>query len=392
MKIDELSFERKRYLVDEIVAKKRGELDLDWGELVQKYRLDCNPDTLRKAGVGVQLACDVYLNNGNENQNYIERQKLLDIRRDINKNLRELSRTELICESICKAIKSLPEVKIKRYSAHSFDAENAKRELVVGVGDFHYGAKFCVRGLYEEEINRYDSCVFEERMNVLLTHIDDILKKENPNQITVMIVGDMIEGLIRQNQVQRLEYGVIESTINLSEFLSQWLVSLEEISQIPIRVYGVRGNHGEIRPLGSKAGQFPEENMERIVMRYLWARFKNNEWILVSDDAPITQMVDVCGYQFLLTHGQNINIETMARDSVNLYNKPIDAFMVGHLHKNQTFQSGIMSGTNVYVDRVPSLCGIDPYAQSRGYNGKPGAIAMVIEKGYGRRCVYPIQL
>ena len=392
MKINELSFERKRNLVDEIIAKKNGVLDEDWAELVQKYRLDCNPDTLRKAGVGVQLACDVFLNNSNENQNYIERQKLFDIRREINKNLRELSRTELICESICGAIKSLPEIKLKKYCARSFDIENAERELVIGIGDFHYGAKFCVHGLYGEEINRFNSDVFEERMSALLAHIDDILKKEHLNQITVMIVGDMIEGLIRQNQVQRLEYGVIESTIKLGEFLSQWFTRLEEISEMPIRVYAVRGNHGEIRPLGSKAGQFPEENMERIVMRYLWARLKNNGYIFVTDDAPITQMVDVCGYQFMLTHGQGINIETMARDSVNLYNKPIDAFMVGHLHKSQTFQSGVMSGTNVYVDRVPSLCGVDPYAQSCGYGGKPGAIAMVIECGYGRRCVYPIQL
>lgn len=132
--------------------------------------------------------------------------------------------------------------------------------------------------------------------------------------------------------------------------------------------------------------------MERIVMHYLCARFENNEWIDVSDDAPLMQMVDVCGYQFMLMHGQNINIESVARDSVNLYNKPIDAFMVGHLHKGQTFQSGIINGANVYVERVPSLCGIDPYAQRLGCGGQPGATAILMEKGYGRRCVYPIQL
>ena len=113
----------------------------------------------------------------------------------------------------------------------------------------------------------------------------------------------------------------------------------------------------------------PEENMERIVMHYLRARFEDESLVwIVENDAPITMMVDVCGYQFMLTHGQGVNIESMARDSVNLYNKPIDVFMVGHLHKGQTFQSGIMQNSNVYVERVPSICGIDPYAQSKGYD------------------------
>lgn len=392
MKIQELSFERKRNLVGEIVAKKNGDLDQDWSELVQNYGLDCNPDTLRKAGVGVQLACDVFADSGTENQDYVERQKLFDLRRDIKKSLRELSRTELICESICNAIKTLPEIKIERCHTSSFDAKKAQRELVVGVGDFHYGAEYTVYGLYGEEINRYNSCIFEIRMAKLLDSISDILKKENPEQITIMIVGDVQEGLIRQSQLQRLEYGVIESTMRLSEFLAQWLAQLEEISQIPIRVYAVRGNHGEIRPLGSKAGQFPEENMERIVMHYLRARFEEHGCIWVASDAPMKQMIDVCGYQFMLAHGQNINIESMARDSVNLYNTKIDAFVVGHLHKNQTFQSGIINGANVYVERIPSICGVDPYAQNLGYGGQPGATAIIIEKGYGRRCVYPIQL
>ena len=55
-------------------------------------------------------------------------------------------------------------------------------------------------------------------------------------------------------------------------------------------------------------------------------------------------------------------------------------------------KSGIMNGTNIYVERVPSLCGVDPYAQSLGYGGQPGATIILMEEGYGRRCVYPIIL
>ena len=128
-------------------------------------------------------------------------------------------------------------------------------------------------------------------------------------------------------------------------------------------------------------------------MHYLYARFIDQQWITIgTNDAPMTQVVDVCGYQFLLTHGEHTNIQSLAKDSVNLYRKPIDTFMVGHLHKNQMFVSGIMPESNIHVERVPSICGTDPYAQSQGYSAVAGATAILIEEGYGYRCIYPIVL
>ena len=133
--------------------------------------------------------------------------------------------------------------------------------------------------------------------------------------------------------------------------------------------------------------------MERIVMHYLHERFRDHATISVPDnDCPQTRVVDVCNHRFLLTHAQNVDVVNMARDSVTLYHRPIDVFMVGHLHKEQTFLSGIRRGSNVLVERVPSLCGMDPYAQSKGYGAQPGATAILMEPVYGRRCVYPIHL
>lgn len=396
--IEQLDSMEKWELVQEILDKKTGNSDMDWSEIVSTFDLECSPETLRKAGVGVKLASDAGMKfmpeqKDDVDRNFMERQKMYDIQRGIRKDMRELSRTELLCEQIREAIQNMPEIKLKKFYTGEPKMDKTKRELVVGMGDFHYGADFTVNGLYGEQLNWYNSYVFEKRMASLLTEIVKIANKEKPEQITIMMVGDLLEGMLRQSQLQRLEYGVVESAMRLSETLVEWLADLEERVQLPLRVYAVRGNHGEIRPLGSKAGQFPEENMERIVMHYLRARFKDDSWVwIVDDDAPAHQMIDVCGYTFMLTHGQGVNIETLARDSVNLYNKPIDIFMIGHLHKGQTFQSGIMTGTNIYVERVPSLCGVDPYAQSLGYGGQPGATIILMEEGYGRRCVYPIIL
>ena len=382
-------------LVREILDKKDGNNEKQWADITRDYDLECSPEVLRKLSAGIKFADDAGMAFTLQDQqgidkNFVERQKLYDIQKKIRKDMREISRSELICESIEKAIASLPEIKINsKLPEHG----TFKRDVVLGIGDFHYGADYQVTGLYGEIINKYNSSVFEKRMEELLSKIREIVYKESPEQLTILIAGDMLDGLLRTSQLQRLEYGVIESAMKLSEFLTQWLVSLEEKIIIPIRVYSVRGNHGEIRPLGTKAGQFPEENIERMIMHYLFARFKNNEYVkIMYNDAPMVQIVDVYGYRILLTHGQDSNIESMAKDCVNLYGKSIDMFMVGHLHKSQSFVSGIMPESNIRVERIPSICGIDPYAQSKGYGALPGATVILVEKDYGVKCLYPVVL
>lgn len=397
--VESLNIKEKADLVQEVLDKKNGVLDKDWCDMVMDYDLDCSPETLRKAGVGVKLASDSGMcfpsgiaGTHDAMDGYVERQKLYDLQREIRKDLREQSRSELIRETIRNAITMLPEIQVDS-SVKRADEKEMNRELVVGIGDFHYGAKFDVRGLYDEIINCYDTDIFMERMETLREEICKIADMHHPEIITVMIVGDMLDGLLRASQISRLEYGVVDSAMFLSEYLCQWLASLNKSTKLPVRMYAVRGNHGEIRPLGSKAGQFPEENMERVVMHFIYERFKDSASVLVFDsDAPMVKMVDVLGYNFLMIHGQGNDIENIARDHQTLYNEKIDVFLVGHLHKSQTFTAGFGKNGNVLIERVPSLCGIDPYAQSKGYGSPPGATVIVMEKGYGRRCVYPIVL
>ena len=110
--IEQLDVKEKQMLVQEMLDKKNGNYDKDWGEIVSDYDLECSPDTLRKAGVGVKLASDAGMNFDAEaaeaiDRNFVERQKMYDIQRGIRKDMREFSRTELICETIREAIKKL---------------------------------------------------------------------------------------------------------------------------------------------------------------------------------------------------------------------------------------------------------------------------------------------
>ena len=384
--LEELSKEEQRDLVKQIVRKKRGLSDEDWSEICEQYALNLNTETLRKAGVGIKLAADAGLLG--EESGYIERQKLRDLSRQVNAAYRTESRSELLREAITDAVKHLPPINVAPWTVSR--GEDSKT-LVLALGDFHYGADIHVEGLRGETINQYNDKVFEERMAKLLYETAAILEKEDINKVEVLLVGGLLDGMIHQSSLMRLQYGVVESTIRLSEFLAAWIAELSHFASVG--VHAALGNHSEIRPLKAKAREFEDENLEKIIMWYLASRLDGHKNISVDGECKSRCLVEVEGFNFLIVHGDGAkNLAGISESTINLYSEPIDYFVCGHLHKEQEYTVGVSDGGNSVVIRVPSLCGIDRYAQSKGYGGTPGATAMVIEKDYGRRCVYPIKL
>lgn len=379
-----------------IAQKKAGVIDTDWAEICEDFDLDINAETLRKAGVGIKLADDASMLRREEDgvssmsDGYVDRQKLRDLTRQVNKTYRSEARSELLREAIADEIRRLPRLAVVNKNVRGTKTEG-ERSLVLALGDFHYGAEIEVKGLRGETLNRYDHTVFEKRMEDILEQTVSILEKEGLDTVHVFLVGDLIDGMLRQSQLMRLEYGMVESTIRLSEYMAQWLTALSQFACVD--VYSCAGNHSEVRPLKSKNREFEDENLEKIILWYLRERLAHSSYVRIYGDDVRMVMTNIEGYKFLLLHGDGEkSIDQIAKDAVNLYSEPIDFFICGHKHREQEFPMGMTGDGNSVIIRVPSVCGMDRYAQSKGYGGKPGAVAMVIEKGYGRRCVYPIYL
>lgn len=64
------------------------------------------------------------------------------------------------------------------------------RELVVALGDIHYGANIRVEGLNGEALNIYNHTVFEERMKKLLDEVEYIVAREDVQHVHLFLVGD----------------------------------------------------------------------------------------------------------------------------------------------------------------------------------------------------------
>lgn len=259
------------------------------------------------------------------------------------------------------------------------------------MGDIHYGAEWTVKGLLGETINAYSPEIFERRMETLLRETLSILRREEIAHVDLMMCGDALDGMLRNTQLMRLRWGVVESCMRLSEFLANWIARLSEFASV--RVVNVDGNHGEIRPLASRKGDFPGENMEKILAWYLHARLSSHTGITVDPESTAMKLVEIQGKNVLVAHGDTARgLDALAKQAVLLYGKRIDYCICAHKHREQEAVSGYTDDGNTLVLRVPSVCGMDGFAQRLGYGGHAGALALVMEEGYGRRCMYPIAL
>ena len=315
-------------------------------------------------------------------------QKLRDLRREINESTRADARSEALRETVALCVSALPGLVVEPAMCL---CDQVDRTLVLCIADCHYGAEWEITGLRDEVINAYSPEIFEARMEKLLAEVQGILIKEDIWNVTLLLCGDSLDGMLRNSQLMKLRYGVVESCMRFSEYMAQWIAALGQ--QANVFVYAVDGNHSEVRPLGSKRGDFENENLEKIIAWYLSDRFKGCTGVSVDPVVKPLKYLGVQGFTFLLSHDTAAkSMENAAKQAMLQYGEPIDFMICGHRHKEQEAVSGYGRTGNAMVIRVPSVCGMDRYAQRLGYCGRPGALAMVMEKGYGRKCVYPIQL
>lgn len=386
-----MTSEEKFRLCEVLLRKRSGEMNVDWVDIVDEWDLDISPETLRRAAIGVELTYDSHVGSKNscdDTSGYIQRQKLRDLTNKLNRTYRTEARGELLRETVEDVASKLEPYEIRRVATPK---QGETSELVVALGDIHYGSEFLLEGLNGEVLNQYNDGVYRERMDRLLTKLVGLVEKHNVRKIHLLLVGDLLDGMLRTSQLMSLEYGLVDSTMRLAEHLSGWVASLAQYTDVD--VHSVTGNHSEVRPLKSKHRDFEDENMERIIAWYMAERLRGTRGVTMDASCKRMCKVVIMGKSFLLLHGDgDQTIENIARNSINLYGESIDYIVCGHLHRDESMVNGVTNSGNCMVLRTPSLCGMNKYAQKKGYGGRPGALGMILTNDDSQYCVYHIDL
>jgi hypothetical protein len=392
-----MSVDEYEQCLSDIVDKLDGSLDIDWEELKNMYGIPYATDVLRKANgtlFGGYAVSKYYRDKYSKVDDISFTDQLYELKKEkhkvqtekleLNKNLREVARDELITEHIKEAIATLPPIKIPK----RIEVAKGDREYLLCFADCHYGIEFDIKDLFGNTINAYSPEIFEMRMSALFFEVLDTVAKEKIRKLSIWELGDAIQGMLRLNsQLMQLRYGVIESSILYAEYVANWLSALSEYVAIDFQMVA-DSNHNQLRLCGAPKNAFPDENMSKVINSFLKERLKNNPNITLTENPTGMNYGEFAGSKVLGIHGEVKDLSTAINDLSRAYNVSIDYVIAGHKHHAENIEVG----TNAEAIHIRSIIGVDPFGMSLNRTSNAGASMFVFEEGKGKVCEYTYKL
>lgn len=429
------SFQKK---LSACLMKRNGESPYTWKELVEQLNLGIHPDTLsRTAGnfydfhrylqllkkmedisnevdidylnnqtvitqaipfedVGIEsdIDFDKMLERISKREIKVKQKEVLqaDKERELNTILRENARGYDIsnCMQECadKISKSRP---FYEYEVILPNEEDIVQEGILLLSDIHYGLET------EHYWNVFNDSVFNLRWQYLTQETIRLCKFHNIKKLNLMGLGDYINGLIHTTTRLESRKSASEQTLEVAECISNLVYNIASaLPNMYIVLTLVDDNHSRIfakKDEGTDSDTFVDFMRTYIKIRLNEKndkgekKLKNVLYLENHIDGGITS-IDVCGYNIVGVHGDKDKYgETSLVRMVQLLGKPIHYFFMGHGHtpkeenfgESELIMNGCFSGTSLFAKNIRR-------------NSKPVQKFIIMERNYGKRCVYDIDV
>lgn len=297
---------------------------------------------------------------------------------------REESRQELYYEYVGNVITHLPLPTFRPL----YNSNTKEVNYVVGLADVHYGA------CYTSVNNEYSPAIAKQRFEYLTGKLINFIQENHLNTLTVVSLGDLIQGILRLNDLKINDSSIVKATVEVCRLIASMLNELSVYANISY-YHTPSANHTQIRALGAKANQLADEDLEYLMGNYIHDLCAGNERITVhlAKDGEGFIEVKVPGNDIIAMHGHQIkNVETAIKDLSILHKKFYDTVMLGHYHNGKEIPSheGILGDAEVLIS--PSFGGSDPYSDSICKGSKAAVKIYGFDKLFGHTETYKIIL
>lgn len=389
------------YIIRLIEGKSNSTYDIDYTELFKlAFGVELNADECRKRYYGLKMLLPYLdkdkIKNISEDQILTEyeikkielqkeKNKLQTLRLDMNRIIRESSRTELLYEEFINTIKEVYSISLPEFKP--LLNQDTRKEYILSFADSHIGKEF------KSITNEYNLDIAYDRFNKLLSETIEIIQENDINKLTVLALGDVIEGMcLRISQLQQLKIGVVQQTIEFMRFIVSWLNKLSEYVEITY-YQAPYANHSQIRPFGTKANEFASEDMEKIIFAYIYDILKDNPRIKIVETPDKYVIFKIFHYNIIASHGHDIkNVDSFLKDISNKYRIFFDYGFFAHKHTSNIRSVGEGNTNNCEIINVPSIMGSDEYADDLLVGSKAGATLIEFNEKQGKRKTYDIIL
>lgn len=388
--------EEQLRVIYETCSKK--ELYRDWNEVAdtlnKRFGLSYNESTYRKAWQYFERmynACkDIFTNSDDCCQEITiqkrelekERKKLQTEKLEYNRWLRENAREEMVEEQIYKAISNLKPLDVP--ACRNISTTN--RGAVLCLADAHFNREYEIKGLFGEILNSYSPEIFYQRMWYLRDKIAQIVDREKINTLSIFGLGDDNDGLLRLTEnLFKLRYGVIDSTLIYADFMANWI---NEISKfVNVEFYMVEdSNHNQLRLCNAPKNAFKGENLSKVILHTIKARLADNPCVTIKENPTGYIYANIVGYNIMGIHGETRSLKTAMDNLSRLYGIRVDYLVGGHKHHAEEY------GFDCEGISVGSIIGIDDYSTSLMRSSNASATMLIFEEGNGLVTKHTIKL
>lgn len=375
-------------ILQELIDKCDGVTDISWQEIIDKYALGIHKDSLRKAfsvtefsGYNIYKHLIEDMSNDNKDvdleaikEDIIkERRKLQATKVEYNRNKTHDSRFELFYENVRDAFETLPVPEFEYVSGGT-----SEREHILTFSDIHYGANF------KSENNSYSIDECHRRFERMLGKTIEYVKRDNIRKLKVLNCGDSVQGILRMSDLKLNETSVVDAIVGVSKLIASFLNELSAYCEVEYIHVGA-ANHTQTRPLGTKASELANEDVEKVIINYIHDVLQNNNMVKVHmTDGSDRVFFDILGFQCCGLHGHQIkNVKNAVKDLSMLHRRFFDYVFIGHLHAGMSMVVG-ESDVNSEVIVVTGMVGSDPYSDSLMCGSKAMAQIHTFDKYDGR--------
>lgn len=292
-----------------------------------------------------------------EEQLKIEKMKIQTLNRERNAYDRNIARMELFYEQIGDLS--------KRITIPPFfylnTPKNKHMEYLVTISDIHYGAAF------QSESNEYSMEIVEEKFNRMYSAIKDFIEERLLKKIYICCLGDCIQGILRVNDLKINDSSIPEAIVGFCHLMAGFLNRISQFAEVEY-IHITRANHTQLRPLGVKASELMDEDVEWLIGNYIKDMLSKNDKVnIILPNANSDKIrVNINGCTTLMLHGHQIknvgNSLKDLRDYLNDYD--IRLVLMGHYHGAKSFDGNAADSLNVETIICPSFIGSDPYSES----------------------------
>lgn len=377
-------------------AKKNGIIDISWKQIADIMNTECRTPDEEKYGEaryrkiyqsgerllndGVFFEEDKYLQEITDAKQELqkEKQKLSDERAALNNKLRQNARLEADLDYLKSLIIANGKTVFDDCCNVSAVSDN---DLVICLSDFHLGAE------NDSHFGSYNSRIAESRLKKYLSKIIEIQRIHKSQNAYVALLGDLINGEIRQTvQLQNRE-NLIEQVQKAAELISAFIF---ELSKYFTKVYvnSVSGNHS--RTSMNKDAVLRNNRLDTLIPWYIKAKLSTSPHIVFNEeniDPTISNWI-IRGKKYLLVHGDydSFSESGISKLVMMLGYKP-EAIFYGHFHKCSYDEI-----SDIKLIRSGSFSGaVDDYTISKRMSGSPSQMVCVIDDSGVQTC-YPVQL